>query len=115
MLTVQQDSVLIIQLTLLQEGYHFFFITDRELNHRRAKVNAVTQLVHKIISYVLNISIMWRKHIKMKFYMSTQHRLIFLKEALRRRSCPCIVVFANFHGVNHLSTANLKLPMRHHR
>lgn len=114
MLTVQQDSVLTIQLTPLQEGYYYFYITDQELNHRRAKVNAVTQLEHEIISYVLNISIMWREYIKIKFFMATQHRLIFLKEALWRRSCPWIVVFANFHGVNHLSTANLKLPMTHH-
>lgn len=67
MLTVQQDSVLTIQLTQLQEGYYYFYITDQELNQRRAKVNSVVQLVHEIVSSVLNISIMWREHIKMKF------------------------------------------------
>lgn len=57
---------------------------------------------------------MWKEHIKMTFYMPTQHRRIFLKKALLRRSCPWILVLANSHGVNNLSTANLKLPMRYH-
>lgn len=77
-------------------------VIDQDPNHRKVKKFALTQLAHGIMNYFLHMSTsMERTHLKIKLYMATQHRIsFFFKEALWRRGCPWIALFAKSHGVN---------------